>query len=46
VSSAAWKLTSDPDASAILRNAPANGPWQDEHLSEHGIFVREVLQRP
>lgn len=45
ISSTAWKLTSDGDSSSILVAAPASGPWTDEHLSEHGRFVREVVQR-
>ncbi len=46
IGSAAWKLSTDGDASAILLSGPAAGPWEDEHLSEHGMLVREFLQRP
>ena len=47
ISSTAWKLTSDGDASAILRgNPPAAGGWTDAQLSEHGALVRELLQAP
>lgn len=45
ISSTAWKLTDDPDSSAILVGAPPSGPWGEEHLTEHGRFVREVIQR-
>lgn len=45
ISSTAWKLTGDGDSSSILVGAPPSGPWTDEQLSEHGLFVREVVQR-
>ncbi len=45
ISSTAWKLTDDPDSSAILTGAPPGGPWTEQHLTEHGRFVREVVQR-
>jgi hypothetical protein len=46
ISSTAWKLAADPDSSSILRTgAPPIGPWGEEHLTEHGLFVRERVQR-
>lgn len=46
ISSTAWKLTADPDSSSILvEGAPPSGPWGEEHLTEHGRFVRQLIQR-
>ena len=45
VSSAAWKLASDGDASSLFAHPPsATGPFLDEDLSEHGKLVKELLQ--
>lgn len=46
IGSAAWKLNTDGDSSAILLSgANPNGGWTDEDLSEHGLYVRSLLQR-
>ncbi|MCH2108699.1 MAG: cellulase family glycosylhydrolase [Polyangiaceae bacterium] len=45
IGSAAWKLTNDGDSSAILKGgANPRGPWTDQYLSEHGQYVRDLLQ--
>lgn len=46
IGSAAWKLNTDGDSSAILLSgASPQGGWSDENLSEHGLYVRSLLQR-
>lgn len=46
ISSTAWKLASDTDSSSILfAGAPPSGPWGEEHLTDHGSFVRALIQR-
>src|SRR5690606_16655821 len=46
IGSAAWKLTKDGDASSILlQGASPSGAWTDEQVSEHGLYVRSLLQR-
>lgn len=45
VSSAAWKLAADGDASSLFAHPPsATGPFLEEDLSEHGKLVRQLLQ--
>lgn len=45
ISSAAWKLAADGDASSLFLNAaPSAGPFLDADLSEHGRLVKQLLQ--
>ena len=46
IGSAAWKLTTDGDASSLLLpGASPSGGWTDAQLSEHGLYVRSLIQR-
>lgn len=46
IGSTAWKLSNDGDSSAILLPGAAKpGGWTDDNLSEHGRYVRSILQR-
>lgn len=46
IGSAAWKLSTDGDASALLLpGAPPAGGWTDAQLTEHGLYVRSLVQR-